>query len=110
MEPGRRQIFVYYRLASEAEASAVSAVLRLQAALMRETPGLVAQLLRRPAEAGTEGSRAVRTVMETYAMDARVNDEGVSAELQALIEARMAEALAAVIDGARHVEVFERCV
>ena len=107
MDSGRRQIFVYYRIASGYEGSVVREVLSRQAALMRETPGLVARLLMRPAQAGEEG--APRTMMETYVMDARASAEGVGIELQARIESLMAEATASAIDGVRHIEVFEAC-
>jgi hypothetical protein len=107
MPAGGREIFVYYRVAPDALASALPAIRQAQALLMQETPGLQARVLRRPAEA--DGNGEAVTVMETYAIDAHVSGEGIAAALQARIETCMVAALGAALQGPRHVEVFVAC-
>ena len=107
MACGERQLFIYYRVAERELAAACAAVTLAQQALRARHAGLLTQLLRRPA-ASAEGER---TVMEIYAVDARVSPAGVGEALQAEIEAELAAALhpwrAARM---RHVEVFvNRC-
>ena len=94
-----RELFVYYRMAAAQAVPARAEVDRLQAGLRERHPGLQARLLRR--EAAPDG---LQTWMEIYAWPDRAG--GVVPGLQAEIE-RAAEALAPLIDGARHCEVFE---
>ena len=94
-----REVFVYYRVADERAASAQALVARLQAQVRDRHPGLETRLLRRPEAVGD-----VWTWMETYAWPQSA--EGVTVTLQAEIEAAAA-GLMALLEGARHTEVFE---
>jgi hypothetical protein len=97
-----RELFIYYRIPQAAAGAALEAALGLQQRLRRHHPGLTARLLRRP-----DGADDLQTWMETYAF--RAGDRcGVTPELEAEI-AREALALAAFIEGARHIEVFVPC-
>jgi hypothetical protein len=98
-----RELYVYYRVRGADSAAAEAEVLALQAELRAATPGLQARLLKRPDE--QDGRQ---TWMEIYSMESAVNIDGVSARLEASIEARAAERLTHV-DGIRHVEVFLAC-
>ena len=98
-----RELYVYYRV-READAVAAEAdAKRLQSVLRSKNAGLLTRLLRRPV-----ASDGRSTWMEVYAMDAAVDPDGVSAELQAEIEREAARQLTR-IDGLRHVEVFVAC-
>lgn len=108
MAAGPRRIFVYYRVAPDAEAAAVAAVQRAQAELRRRFEGLATELLRRPADPAAPVPGPV-TLMETYAMDVRLRAAGVDEPLQAMIEKMLQPVLAGVLAGPRHVEVFEAC-
>ena len=99
---GGRELFVYYRVAAASACSARTAVEALQAALRDAHPGLEARLLRRRDDGPAGG---VETWMETYARPG--SPQGVDAALQRAIEDRAAVALAAFVDGVRHVEAFE---
>jgi hypothetical protein len=101
MQPGRRRLFIYYRVDVARAQGALAAVGRMQAALCARHAGLRAELLRRPGSTDSEV-----TVMETYTLDA---PSGIGERLQAEIEAAAAQALAGWLSGARHVEVFEPC-
>lgn len=101
-----RELYVYYKVRAESAAAASTAVHAFQQELRAETPGLVARLLRRPAERD-----GVQTWMETYAIErsagagAGPRAEGVGATLQSRIEHGPA-GLAPHLAGPRHVEVF----
>jgi uncharacterized iron-regulated membrane protein len=98
-----RELFIYYRVHSvDAEASS-AAVRAFQARLCERYPALLVRLLRRPGE--VDGSQ---TWMETYATDPMRNPDGITAELQAAIEAQARQQLPA-FDGPRHTEVFIAC-
>lgn len=104
MVPGRRQLFVWYRLAREDVAEALVAVQQAQAALRDRFPQLVPRLFTRTPDDPTEPV----TVMETYAIDLQHSEAGVDAVLQQVIE----QAMSAVLDGLvphvpRHTEVFD---
>lgn len=99
--PHRRELFVYWRVASAMAGEAHAAATALQSALRAAHPGLQARLLRR----GDGPVAGAETWMETYALPS--SPGGVDAALQAAIEAAAAAALAVFIDGARHVEAFE---
>lgn len=101
MHPGRRRLFIYYRLKEHELRAACEAVRQVQQALQHDHRGLSAELL---AGAGADG---LRTVMETYVVDARINAGGVQEPLQAAIEAALQTAVRPWLQGARHVEVFE---
>jgi len=98
-----RELFIYYRSNADRQAEVADAVRAFQARLCGRHPGLVARLLCRP-----ELRDGLHTWMETYSIPTMHSPDGVSAELQQDIEAEAA-ALAAVIVGARHTEVFLPC-
>ena len=119
-----RELFVYYRVRAAQAGAAHCAALAFQGALRVGHPALTARLLRRDentiqgvdrgndsdsdniaSDITTDGEQ---TWMETYAIDARTHPAGVSAALQAEIEAG-ARALAPFMNGARHTEVFIAC-
>ena len=99
--PDGRQLFVYYRVALPDLGACVQAVRGLQAGLQRTHPDLRCALLQRPESEGTEGRR---TLMECYARPG-----GIDTALQAHIAHAAATALALLVLGPRHVEVFEPC-
>jgi Domain of unknown function (DUF4936) len=93
-----RELFVYYRVRSDNAAEANAAVQRMQAQLRDDHPHLSARLLRRPEE-----EDGLQTWMEIYAAEVGITDEmSSSIETQAF-------ALAPLIDGPRHTEVFVPC-
>ena len=96
-----RELFIYYRVRASDAAAALRAVQRLQADLRARHPQLRTRLLQRP-----ETDQDLQTWMETYATETSVG--GIDAALQADIEASAA-ALLALIQGARHTEVFIAC-
>ena len=102
MAAGRRQLFVYWRLGSADLAAAMPGVRERQRQLERAHAGLLSGLYRRSDTAAPEA-----TLMETYAVDAGVNAQGVSAALQVRIEADMTPLVQPWLRGARHVEVFD---
>lgn len=103
MQPGRRRLFIYYRLDDAAVAAACQAVRHAQQALCSRHPGLHAELLQSPASSST----GERTLMETYEMEARAQAAGVDETLQAAIEAAVSGALRPWLAPAqRHLEVF----
>lgn len=96
-----RELFIYWKLVAADLPAAARAASRVQAALCRAHPGLVARLHRR-----ADLKDGIATLMESYA-----HPDGVGSALQAAIE----DAIATVEDGAtpawrlgaRHVEAFE---
>jgi hypothetical protein len=94
-----RELFIYWKVERARGAEAQAASTRMLQALRHTQPALQSRLMRRAEEAGNQ-----LTFMETYS----AGPEGVTPALQAAIEAAAAEALAAFIGLARHVEVFER--
>ena len=126
-----RELFVYYRVhAAQAGAARLTAV-AFQAELGSRYPALTARLLRRDegevidtsvdTSIGTSVDKNVaknarhandpgrdQTWMETYLIDPRIDAAGVSAALQAEIEAA-ARVLEPFLNGARHTEVFIAC-
>lgn len=92
-----RQLFVYWRVPHASVDAALAAVHAAQARLRADWPELEARVYQRSDPAPEA------TVMETYETPAGIDTAG-----QARIEARLAEALAALPAGARHVEAFER--
>ncbi len=100
-----RELFIYYRLHSIDAAAAQALVIEFQAQLRLQYPPLIPRLLRRPAD-GADGRQ---TWMETYSTDPMREPAGVTAALQAAIEAKAA-VLGPWLDGPRHTEVFIACV
>jgi Domain of unknown function (DUF4936) len=104
MEPTVRELFIYYRCEEHQGTRVLQLVGEFQAQLTLQWPALNARLLRRP-----ELHMGRITWMETYSMDdARRHPQGVDVAMQSLIE-EAARVLLGVIDGPRHVEVFEPC-
>jgi hypothetical protein len=97
------ELFIYYRLDPLDAPAAQRAVAAFQADLRTRYPWLRARLLRRPQ--ATDGQE---TWMETYSADPAMNSTGVTPEVAAQIEAA-ASALAPLLRGARHTEVFQAC-
>ena len=116
-----RELFIYYRVRSAQVGAARRVVLAFQAELRSRHPALKARLLRRDegmhtsigsdSDSDVDGATAnasEQTWMETYEVDPRIDAAGVSAALQAEIEA-CALGLAPFVHGARHTEVFIAC-
>jgi len=104
MQPGRRQLFIYWRVASADVAAALQAVRAMQAQLRRNHGALCTGLYQRPQASANE-----TTLMETYALAAHTACDGIDAVMQQHIEAAGAQALQPWLRGARHVEVFDAC-
>jgi hypothetical protein len=96
-----RQLFIYYRVATVNAVPLAQALRAAQAALQNQYPGLVARTLTRRA-----GRDEVQTWMEIYSTDPTMRPNGVDPALQRVIETELG-ALAALIDGTRHCEVFD---
>lgn len=99
----RRRLYVYYRVQDRDFEAALQAARAMQGQLRRRWTGLDAELLARPGvdEAGR------RTLMEVYARDGEPG--GLDESLRCAIDAAAGQSLGRWIEGARHVEVFERC-
>lgn len=99
--PGRRQLFIYYRLPPAQWPALREAALGAQSELRKCHPGLCTRLFHRD-----EADRL--TVMEVYAMAAEAAAAGVDAALAQRIEDVMTAALAPWLVGApRHLEFFD---
>ena len=98
-----QELFIYYRIPVVQAPRAQAAVLAFQARLRQRHPGLATRLLRRPHEQDQR-----QTWMEIYSLDRSISPGGITPLLAAEIEAE-AHALAGLIDGDRHVEVFVPC-
>jgi Domain of unknown function (DUF4936) len=96
-----RELFIYYRTKVADEAVFQAAATALQHRLQTRFDGLRARLLRRP-----EAVDGMHTWMETYALP---SPTGMTADLQAHIEAEARLSLSAWVVGGRHVEVFDAC-
>ena len=122
-----RELFVYYRVRAAQAGVARRAALAFQAELGSRYPALTARLLRRDegevidTSIGTSVDKNIdknashdndrgrdATWMETYLIDPRIDAAGVSAAMQAEIEAA-ARVLEPFLNGARHTEVFIAC-
>ncbi|MGL6109263.1 MAG: DUF4936 family protein [Rubrivivax sp.] len=98
---GRRQLFIYWRVAAADLPATMQAARDLQGRLRLRHPGLCAGLYLRSDSAASDA-----TLMETYGLE---SGDGVDAVLQQHIEEAGAAALAPWLFGARHVEVFDAC-
>ena len=96
-EDGRRELYVYYRVAQAHWRDAVHAAAAAQQRLRSAHPGLVARVLRRP-DARDDGV----TVMEVYAIDGGSIDAALEADI-----ARETAPLQRWLIGERHVEHFD---
>jgi hypothetical protein len=104
MVPGRRQLFVWYRLARDEVAEALVAVQQAQAHLREQFPQLLPRLFTRTPDDPAEPV----TVMETYAIELQADDFGVDIVLQQAIEQAMSATLAGLVPHVpRHTEVFD---
>ena len=122
-----RELFVYYRVRAAQAGAARRTALAFQAELGSRYPALTARLLRRDEgevidtsigrnvdknidkNASHDNDRGRdATWMETYLIDPRIDAAGVSATLQAEIEAA-ARVLEPFLNGTRHTEVFIAC-
>jgi len=104
MPLGKRQVFVYWRVALADTPPAMQAMRDLQRRLQDSHPGLRARLYVR-----SETSADDTTLMETYSVDAGADVQGLDAVLQRHIDDAGAALLRPWLRGARHVEVFESC-
>lgn len=98
-----RELFIYYRSPVQHADAVMAAVHAFQAQLSLEHPGLLARLLRRP-----EVKSGHITWMETYSITPMNPGLTLDNTLQQQIES-CAEPLRALIEGARHTEVFTPC-
>ena len=96
--PPPEELYVYYRVARPDRATAARAVHGVQSRWCAQHPGLRARLLQR---ADRDAAGDLVTLMETYAQPG-----GLSAEMQAALEADLGRVLAPWLKGPRHVEVF----
>lgn len=101
MTAGRRELFVYYRVAEDTWPSACAAVHEFQRALRAAEPSLTARVLRRP-----DAEDGMVTLMEVYSIDARSSPDGIGDAWQARIE-DAARPLQRWLRSARHVECFD---
>lgn len=94
-----RELFVYWRLASEHREPAVAAATGWISALGQRHPGLQARLYLR-----ADSTPPWLTLMETYALPPL----GIGTNLESEIRDGGTSALATWVHGERHVEVFDR--
>ena len=102
MPLGRRQLFVYWRVAHADLPSALQALREWQAGLMHSRPALRCGLYQR-----SDGAEAQATVMESYALESAGPHDGIDDALREHIDALGRDALQRWLLGARHVEVFD---
>lgn len=101
MTAGRRELFVYYRVADGDWGDACAAVHEFQRALRAAHPEMTARVLRRP-----EVGNGLVTLMEVYSIDARSRPEGIDGEWQSRIEAA-ARVLHRWLRSDRHIDCFD---
>jgi hypothetical protein len=95
-----RELYVYWKLPPDSQATALARVRALHAKLIDTHPGLQARVLVRC----DLSSGGLATVMEVYSRPSAA--AGVDESLQRAIEATAAEVLAGLPFGPRHVEAF----
>jgi hypothetical protein len=96
-----RELYIYYRVRAEREAAVREAATAASHRLCTACPGLAVQWRRRPPDEQRHGDPGVRTWMEIW-----THPHGIDVNLAARIETAAA-AWQGMIDGSRHVEVFE---
>jgi len=99
-----RELFIYYRSQAQHAQAVKAAVGAFQHGLRKRHARLEARLLQRD-----ESPPMSITWMETYRLTTKADTPGIDAALQAEIESLAAPALAGLLDGQRHAEVFEPC-
>ena len=97
MSHARRELYVYYRVATRDLAAALRIVERAHDDLRLQYPGLFARVLRR---ADDSAGHSV-TLMETYRAD-----DGIDDTLQRRLEETVSPALTPLLIGTRHTEAF----
>ena len=102
MTLGRRQLFIYWRVARAELPPARQALRGWHAALQAEHAALQCRLFLRG-----DGDAPEATVMETYALQSA--GEGIDRALQRQIEHGGNVLLQRWLHGARHVEAFDAC-
>jgi hypothetical protein len=102
MPLGRRQLFIYWRVADSDFDAALEALRHWQAGLVAQYPGLHCAIYRR-----SDSGPADTTVMESYAIESPRPHPGIGAELHRQIEEAGQAQLRRWLRGARHVEVFD---
>jgi hypothetical protein len=101
---GKRQLFIYWRVAAADAQAAAEALRSWQRWLQHEHPALHARLFSRvPSTPGEV------TLMETYAVESAVRADGIDAELQRCIEDDGQSIVQRWLRGVRQVEVFDAC-
>lgn len=101
------EVFIYYRVEAADEATIRQHVAAFQHALCSGFDGLQARLLR--SHGGpSEGTQL--TLMENYSMDAGAGHGRIELHLLLAAIAQGAVSIESLIQGSRHVEVFEPCV
>ena len=100
MVPGRRQLFIYWRIAPAELGTALQALRHWQESLRAAHPALQCRLYRRH-----DGTADTATVMECYADAA----PGIDEALRQHIERAGSLLLQPWLRGPRHVEVFDAC-
>jgi hypothetical protein len=101
---GKRQLFVYWRVAAADADAAAAAVRSWQRELCRRHPALHAHLFTRVPPTPGEV-----TLMETYALEAVAGADGIGLGLQRCIEDDGRSVAQRWLRGTRHVEVFDAC-
>jgi hypothetical protein len=101
---GKRQLFVYWRVAAADAAAAAAAIRGWQSKLHGQHPALHAHLFTRVPQADDEV-----TLMETYAIASAMSGIGIDAALQRRIEAEGQSIARCWLRGVRHIEVFDAC-
>lgn len=102
MPLGQRQLFIYWRVATDDLPAALKSLRDWQAGLVAQQPGLRCGLYQR------NGSvRAELTVMETYALESAQPHAGIDESLCRLIDHDGHAQLQRWLRGPRHVEVFD---
>jgi len=102
MPLGKRQLFIYWRVAARDLPTALHAVREWQAGLIAQHPTLRCGLYQRVDAAQTDA-----TVMESYAIESAQPHRGIDEALLQLIAQGGQAQLAQWLRGARHVELFD---
>jgi hypothetical protein len=102
MPLGRRQLFIYWRVAGTDLPAALKALRDWQSGLVVRQPALRCALYQRSGMADAEA-----TVMESYAIESAQPHPGIDEALRQHIDQAGQAQLRRWLRGARHVEVFD---